>query len=653
MIGTTGLKRKSSSSINASTTLTNSINPISTLNKKFRGTAFDGSQQNNGSNKSLQSNSMKSDASSMINGGETVKSYKRLDESDLTPQMLTEYRRLQHELQCQEALLVLMQKLKSNQRLISQNNHQNNGVKQRATATKLNQQQPQPQPTSVDGKTPLTATKQSQSQLTNNVNRSTPNKTPHPNQYTVNRTNTNSQNLSHSSSKTTLSSQATRQSNTNSTGNNLTNSLTTSNSATRLSSTTVPNSATKTSAVPSTNTGSSSSNGTSSKSNGAAAEQHLLNAKLALRKQLEQTLLQIPTPKPTTCDLTFIPGVNGWSEFLAYLGLEQAFNTYSDIVNRRPPTDISMTLPYVCAQCGTDWSVTWHEISSTTENNSIEEKILCDRCTKTSQKKLLKQDHSNRLRQAFIKALQQEKELDAKFQSQSTSSSTSSSSSGNNSSNNTTTNTSTTSVAVKTSSSSPSLSSSKHVHSSSSSNKHSSKPLSTKTSSNHHHHHHHHNSTSNNHNHHHHHHHHNSTSNNHNHHHHHHHSSSSSKTSSSSKSHHNATSTIPPLTPSPADALASTLAAFQTPEQMELFQKHFLSTMLPFAAVANQAAAAAALTAKSSQQQQQALAAFPAMAASLMRQPNPAQYLLDMIPQAAKQQQQQQQQSQHHHHHSK
>ncbi|CAF3120398.1 unnamed protein product, partial [Rotaria sp. Silwood2] len=58
---------------------------------------------------------------------------------------------------------------------------------------------------------------------------------------------------------------------------------------------------------------------------------------------------------------------------------------------------------------------------------------------------------------------------------------------------------------------------------------------------------------------------------------------------------------------------------------------------------------AAALAAKSTQQQQQALpASLPAMAASLMRQGNPAQYLLDMIPQAAKQQQQQQQ----HHRHS-
>ena len=353
--------------------------------------------------------------------------------------------------------------------------------------------------------------------------------------------------------------------------------------------------------------------------NGVAAEQHLLNAKLALRKQLEQTLLQIPTPKPSTCDLTFIPGVNGWSEFLTYLGLEQALNTYTDIVNRRPTNEISYTQPYVCAQCGTDWSVTWHEMSSNSDTNT-DDKILCDRCTKTSQKKLLKQDHSNRLRQAFIKALQQEKELDAKFQQSSSSLTTTPTTNTNN--------TSTPTNTVKQSSSSSSQQQSKHVHQSS---KHSSKPLSTKSSSNHHHHHHHHNNHSTNNNHH-----------SHSHSHHHHHSGKSS----SSKSHNTNSSTIPTLTPSPAETLASTLAALQSSEQMEFFSKHFLSNMLPFA-VANQTAAAA-LAAKSShhQQQQAALAALPAMAASLMRQQNPAQYLLDMIPQAAKQQH-------HHHHHSK
>jgi hypothetical protein len=65
-------------------------------------------------------------------------------------EMTSEYRQLQYELQCQEALLVLMQKLKANQRIISQTNN----VKQRTTtpvnATKLNSITPTKQPSSVN-----------------------------------------------------------------------------------------------------------------------------------------------------------------------------------------------------------------------------------------------------------------------------------------------------------------------------------------------------------------------------------------------------------------------------------------------------------------------------------------------------------------------
>ena len=272
--------------------------------------------------------------------------------------------------------------------------------------------------------------------------------------------------------------------------------------------------------------------------------------------------MQIPAPKPSICDLSYIPGLNGWTEFLTLIGLEQAYNTYTDTLNRRLSPEISISLPNVCAHCGTDWSVAWHEVLST-NNTEQDERILCDRCRKTSQKKILKQDHSNRLRQAFMKALQQEKELDAKFQQQS-------------------------STATK-------QSSSQHKH----------KSLSTRINSNH---------QSNKHI--------NNNANTNNYHHH------SGKTNSSKHS-------------TSIDTFPSALSALPTNEQIELFQKHFLSNMFPFA-VANQALA---FSGKSVQQHQQALAAsLPAMAASLMHQGNPAQYLLDMIPQATKQQ---------HHRHSK
>ncbi|CAF1127879.1 unnamed protein product [Adineta steineri] len=526
MISSNGHKRKSSSS-SAATTIDNNN---TTITKRFRGTTFNGKIHYNED----QIPNLLSEQSKMM----TICNSKQ--------EMTSEYRQLQYELQCQEALLVLMQKLKTNQRIVSQTNN----IKQRTT-TPVNT-------TKSNSITPI-------KQPSNLTNRSTPTKPPHPNQYTVNRANNNNNNniTQQQSSKPSVPlPQATRQSN-----NSILPAATA--VATRL-----PATATKNSAITSTTTISSSKN------NGITTDQHLLSAKLALRKQLEQTLLQIPTPKPTTCDLTYIPGINGWSEFLTLIGLEQAFNTYNDFLNRRLSPEFSFNLPNVCAQCGTDWSVTWHEIPSTNDTDN-DEKILCDRCRKTSQKKILKQDHSNRLRQAFMKALQQEKELDAKFQQQSS-----------------TTTITTPATTIK----QPSSSSSSSSH-----NKHSNKPMSTKINSNH-----------------------QSSKQTNNHHHRHHHNP---KPSSSKHS-------------TPVDTFASTLAALPTNEQIELFQKHFLSNMFPFA-VANQAAA---LAAKSTQQQQQALAAsLPAMAASLMRQGNPAQYLLDMIPQAAKQQQQQQQ----HHRHSK
>ena len=66
-------------------------------------------------------------------------------------EMTSEYRQLQYELQCQEALLLLMQKLKSNQRISSQttNNQQRTTATTTTTpvnATKSNSSTPIKQP---------------------------------------------------------------------------------------------------------------------------------------------------------------------------------------------------------------------------------------------------------------------------------------------------------------------------------------------------------------------------------------------------------------------------------------------------------------------------------------------------------------------------
>lgn len=56
--------------------------------------------------------------------------------------------------------------------------------------------------------------------------------------------------------------------------------------------------------------------------------------------------------------------------------------------------------PFVCAQCRTDFTPHWKQEKSG--------KVLCEQCMTSNQKKALKAEHTNRLKNAFVKALQQE-----------------------------------------------------------------------------------------------------------------------------------------------------------------------------------------------------------------------------------------------------
>lgn len=75
--------------------------------------------------------------------------------------------------------------------------------------------------------------------------------------------------------------------------------------------------------------------------------------------------------------------------------------------------------PYTCAQCKTDFTSRWRKEKPGT--------ILCDQCMSSNQKKALKAEHTNRLKAAFVKALQQEQEIEQRILQQATSSSSSSS----------------------------------------------------------------------------------------------------------------------------------------------------------------------------------------------------------------------------------
>ncbi|XP_048859497.1 transcriptional repressor p66-alpha-like isoform X2 [Brienomyrus brachyistius] len=144
-------------------------------------------------------------------------------------------------------------------------------------------------------------------------------------------------------------------------------------------------------------------------------------AKLALRKQLEKTLLEIPPPKPTTPDLNFLPSAAN-NEFIYLVGLEEVVQNLLDTVakGKLQASQVSSTAPapkepFTCAQCKTDFTSCWRQDKSGT--------VMCEQCTTSNQKKVLKAEHTNRLKAAFVKALQQEQEIEQRIMQQSLSAS--------------------------------------------------------------------------------------------------------------------------------------------------------------------------------------------------------------------------------------
>ncbi|XP_028289510.1 transcriptional repressor p66-beta isoform X2 [Parambassis ranga] len=131
-------------------------------------------------------------------------------------------------------------------------------------------------------------------------------------------------------------------------------------------------------------------------------------AKLALRKQLEKTLLEIPPPKPPAPLLHFLPSAAN-SEFIYMVGLEEVVQSVLDSQGKLRGTLARME-PFFCAQCRTDFTPHWKQ-----EKNG---RILCEQCMTSNQKKALKAEHTNRLKNAFVKALQQEQEIEQRLQQQ-------------------------------------------------------------------------------------------------------------------------------------------------------------------------------------------------------------------------------------------
>lgn len=120
----------------------------------------------------------------------------------------------------------------------------------------------------------------------------------------------------------------------------------------------------------------------------------------------------------------FIPNPTN-SEFICLLGLEECV---SKILNEDKENGIQ-PMPFVCSQCSTDFTPTWKwdkgsrgqfMVSIECRNKKHvscitgkEVKVICENCVTTNVKKALKAEHTNRLKAAFVKALQQEQELEA------------------------------------------------------------------------------------------------------------------------------------------------------------------------------------------------------------------------------------------------
>lgn len=71
------------------------------------------------------------------------------------------------------------------------------------------------------------------------------------------------------------------------------------------------------------------------------------------------------------------------------------------------------TEPFTCTQCKTDFTCRWRKEKSGA--------IMCEQCMSTNQKKALKAEHTNRLKAAFVKALQQEQEIEQRILQQASS----------------------------------------------------------------------------------------------------------------------------------------------------------------------------------------------------------------------------------------
>lgn len=127
----------------------------------------------------------------------------------------------------------------------------------------------------------------------------------------------------------------------------------------------------------------------------------------AMAKILEEMILQQPSPKPKVLQWPICPNIND-QEYLHYTGLEFIVDR---LKNPTKPDTASPSLDITCVVCGLDFSPEW-------EKTDFEDKFECYYCFTSKLRKTVREEHTERLKQGFIKVVQKEKEFERQLQNQ-------------------------------------------------------------------------------------------------------------------------------------------------------------------------------------------------------------------------------------------
>uniref|UniRef100_A0A914EJQ1 Transcriptional repressor p66 coiled-coil MBD2-interaction domain-containing protein n=1 Tax=Acrobeloides nanus TaxID=290746 RepID=A0A914EJQ1_9BILA len=134
------------------------------------------------------------------------------------------------------------------------------------------------------------------------------------------------------------------------------------------------------------------------------SQQRAAAARLALRREIEKQLLQIPQPKAPVVELNFIPN-GAQPDFCSLLGLDLTVQRVLKDKNVFKRVEVP---PYECEECGTDFTPCWKAIG--TSENDLH--LYCEQCVKQAQKRKMKNDHTAVYKKVFQKISEREKELE-------------------------------------------------------------------------------------------------------------------------------------------------------------------------------------------------------------------------------------------------